>query len=110
MCAVFLLGELRNLNDHVPDMMEIGIDKLDRVMLLREGTVESDHEAFDSDEEIFRAFVWWVRADFGGEVNRRLAEEVGVVADLLGGSVLGHCGCCFNDVPLLWIGGIVLRC
>ena len=26
-------------------MMEIGIDKLDRVMLLREGTVESDHEA-----------------------------------------------------------------
>ena len=51
-----------------------------------------------------------MRADFGGEVNRRLAEEVGVVADLLGGSVLGHCGCCFNDVPLLWIGGIVLRC
>jgi hypothetical protein len=44
-----------------------------------------------------------VRADFGGEVNRGLAEEVGVVADLLGGSALGHCACRFDDGRLLRI-------
>jgi hypothetical protein len=48
-------------------MMEISFNKFDRVTLLGEGTVESNHEAFDSDEEIFRAFVWWVRADFGAK-------------------------------------------
>lgn len=91
-------------------MMEISFDKLDRVMLLGEGAVESDHEAFDRDEEIFRAFVWRMRGDFGGEVDYGLAEEVGVVADLLGGSVLGHCGYCFDDGRLLQIGDVVLWC
>lgn len=51
-----------------------------------------------------------MRADFGGEVNRGLAEEVGVVADLLGGSALGHCGCCFDDGRLLRIDVYVKEC
>lgn len=51
-----------------------------------------------------------MHANFGGEVNRGLAEEVGVVADLLGGSVLGHCGYFFDDGRLLRVRGVVLWC
>jgi hypothetical protein len=77
-------------------MMEISFDEVNRIVLLGEAAVESYHETFDCDEEVFCALIWRVLGDFGVKGSSGLMEEVRVVADLFGGS-LGPYFLIFDD-------------
>jgi hypothetical protein len=85
--ALFSRSEFSDFDHHVPNVMEILLDYVDRFVMKGEALVDGNHEALDCDEKVLRAFIGRMPRDFTVEVCEAFLEEaLVVVADLFGGA------------------------